>query len=73
MPYLHSDKPERVEMLADAWVIDQVIDWFGKDLAVRKTDDPDKIIISLWANPYAMSLWAVCELYRSNFPGTPTK
>ena len=59
MPYLHSDKPERVEMLADAWVIDQVIDWFGKDLAVRETDDPEKIIISLWANPYAMSLWAL--------------
>ena len=59
MPYLHSDKPERVEMLADAWVIDQVIDWFGKDLAVCETDDPEKIIISLWANPYAMSLWAL--------------
>jgi predicted DNA-binding transcriptional regulator YafY len=59
MPYLHSDKPERVEMLADAWVIDQVVDWFGKDLAVRETDDPEKIIISLWANPYAMSLWAL--------------
>ena len=59
MPYLHSDKPERVEMLADAWVIDQVVDWFGKDLAVRETDDPEKIIISLWANAYAMSLWAL--------------
>ena len=59
MPYLHGDKPERVEMLADAWVIDQVVDWFGKDLAVRETDDPEKIIISLWANPYAMSLWAL--------------
>lgn len=59
MPYLHSDKPERVEMLADAWVIDQVVDWFGKDLAVRETDDPEKIIISLWANTYAMSLWAL--------------
>jgi len=59
MPYLHSDKPERVEMLAEAWVIDQVVDWFGKDLAVRETEDPEKIIISLWANPYAMSLWAL--------------
>ena len=59
MPYLHSAKPERVELLADAWVIDQVVDWFGKDLAVRKTDDPEKIIISLWANPYAMSIWAL--------------
>ncbi len=59
MPYLYSDKPERVELIADAWVIDQVIDWFGKDIAVRKTDDPEKIGISLWASPYAMSLWAL--------------
>ena len=59
MPYLYSDKPERVEMLAEAWVIDQVVDWFGKDLAVRETEDPEKVIISLWANPYAMSLWAL--------------
>ena len=59
MPYLYSDQPERVELLADAWVIDQVVDWFGKDLIVRKTDDPEKIIISLWASPYAMSLWAL--------------
>ena len=59
MPYLYSDKPERVEMLAETWVIDQVVDWFGKDLAVRETEDPEKVIISLWANPYAMSLWAL--------------
>ncbi len=59
MPYLYSDKPERVEMLAEAWVIDQVVDWFGKDLAVRETENPEKVIISLWANPYAMSLWAL--------------
>ena len=59
MPYLYSDKPERIEFIADAWVIDQVIDWFGKDLAIRKTADPEKIIIGLWASPYAMSLWAL--------------
>lgn len=59
MPYLHSGKPERIEMIAETWVIDQVVDWFGKDLVVRKTDDPEKISISLWANPYAMSLWAL--------------
>ncbi len=59
MPYLYSDKPERIEILADTWVIDQVIDWFGKDIAVRKTDNPDKISISLWSSPYAMELWAL--------------
>lgn len=59
MPYLFSDKPERVELLAETWVIDQVIDWFGKDIAIRKTDDPEKVIVSLWASPHAMSLWAM--------------
>ena len=36
-----------------------MVDWFGKDIAVRKTDDPEKVIISLWASPNAMEHWAM--------------
>ena len=32
MPYMFFDEPERVQFIADAWAIDQVIDWFGKDI-----------------------------------------
>ena len=35
---MFSDTPETVEMLAVDWIIDQVIDWFGKDIKIDKTN-----------------------------------
>ena len=35
MPYMFSDTPEMIEMLAVDWIIDQVIDWFGKDIKIE--------------------------------------
>ena len=58
MPYMYTDEPERIEFTTETWMVDQVVDWFGKDIAVRKTDDPEKVIISLWASPNAMEHWA---------------
>lgn len=59
MPYMYTDEPERIEFATEPWMIDQVIDWFGKDIAVRKTDDENKVIVSLWASPNAMEHWAM--------------
>ena len=59
MPYMYTDEPERIEFATEPWMVDQVIDWFGKDIAVRKTDDENKVIVSLWASPNAMEHWAL--------------
>ena len=59
MPYMYTDEPERIEFTAEPDIVDQVIDWFGKDITVRKTDDENKVIISLWASPNAMEHWAM--------------
>lgn len=59
MPYMYTDEPERIEFVTESWMVDQVIDWFGKDIAVRKTDDENKVIVSLWASPNAMEHWAM--------------
>jgi predicted DNA-binding transcriptional regulator YafY len=59
MPYMYTDEPERIEFVTVPSIVDQVIDWFGKDIAVRGADDPDKVIISLWASPNAMEHWAL--------------
>ena len=59
MPYMYTDDPERIEFITKSGIIDQVIDWFGKDIAIRKTDDPDRVIVSLWASPCAMEHWAM--------------
>lgn len=59
MPYMYTDQPERIEMTVWEGIIDQVIDWFGKDITVEKTHDPQTVRISLWASPSAMGHWAM--------------
>lgn len=59
MPYLFTDPPERVELIADAAIIDQIIDWFGKEIEIFKTDDANRVRISLRASPSAMQHWAM--------------
>jgi len=59
LPYMYTDEPERIEFITTPGIVDQVIDWFGKDITIRKTDDSDKVIVSLWSSPNAMEHWAM--------------
>lgn len=59
MPYMYVDKPEPVEFTADAGIIDQIIDWFGTDVRIMKTDDESRVRVSLRASPTAMEYWAL--------------
>ena len=58
MPYLFTDKPERVTFVAENGIIDQIIEWFGKDVRILKKDD-DHVEVSLTASPKAMEYWAL--------------
>ncbi|MBQ7605537.1 MAG: WYL domain-containing protein, partial [Firmicutes bacterium] len=53
------DEPERIDFTADKIIVDQVIDWFGKDITISETDDESKVSISLTASPMAMKYWAL--------------
>ncbi len=59
MPYLFSDRIQRVDFIADEWLIDQVIDWFGKDIRVTKEPEEGKIRVSLMVSAKAMEYWAL--------------
>ena len=59
MPYMYTDKPERIEFLADAGIIDQIIDWFGDEVRFMKTEDEDRVKVSIKASPKAMEHWAM--------------
>lgn len=58
MPYLFTDKPERITFVADNSIIDQIIEWFGKDVRMLKKDDAH-VEVSLNASPTAMEYWAL--------------
>ena len=59
MPYMFTDTPERVEFIADVEIVDQIVDWFGKDVRMRLlAEDESKVFVSLMASPMAMEHWA---------------
>lgn len=59
MPYLFTDTPVRVQMIVDINMVDQVLDWFGKDIIINKTQDEQKVRVSLMSSPTAMEHWAL--------------
>ena len=59
MPYMYSDTPENIDFIADAQIIDQIIDWFGTNIEIRKTDDEAKVKVSVKASPTALAFWAL--------------
>ena len=59
MPYMYTDKPVPVVFIADAGIIDQIVDWFGTDIRIMKTDDENKVRVTVKASPNAMEHWAM--------------
>ena len=57
LPYMFADKLEYVEFLTDESVLDQVVDWFGKDIKIE--DIGGRYKISFLASPTAMEYWAL--------------
>lgn len=59
MPYMYTDEPERIQFIASKCIVDQVIDWFGKDIKIENTDNEHEVKVSLLASPSAMEHWAM--------------
>ena len=60
MPYMYTDTPERIEFIADEYIVDQIIDWFGKDIKMSTLPDNEKKVkVELFASPNAMEYWAL--------------
>lgn len=60
MPYMYTDTPERIEFIAEEWIVDQIVDWFGKDIRMSKLPDDDKKVkVELIVSPLAMEYWAL--------------
>ena len=58
MPYMFFDEPQPIEFIADGWVIDQIIDWFGKDIRIEERQD-GRFLVKVQASVNAMEYWAM--------------
>lgn len=59
MPYMYSDAPEWIKLIADACIVDQIVDWFGTDIRMSTLEDQDKVSVEIKASPNAMEHWAI--------------
>ena len=60
LPYMFSDKPVQITFRADASNLNQIIDWFGKEITVQQDpDDKNKILAAVKTSPTAMKYWAM--------------
>lgn len=57
LPYMFTDTPEQIELLADNSVVDQIVDWFGYDIQIAPQDDG--VRVQLKSSPNAMTYWAL--------------
>lgn len=56
-PYMFSDKVVKVTFMTEEWMLNQVIDWFGKDIQINKKNS--KIEVTLYASHEAMKYWCM--------------
>jgi predicted DNA-binding transcriptional regulator YafY len=57
-PYMYSDKAEKVSFISKIYMLNQIIDWFGKDILIEKVDEK-KIKVTLKVSLDAMEYWAM--------------
>lgn len=58
MPYMFADEPQRIEFIADDWAIDQIVDWFGREIAIEGRQD-GRFLVRVKASINAMEYWAM--------------
>lgn len=64
MPYMYTDQQERIDFIADAIIIDQIVDWFGMGARIINTEDKNKVKVSIKASPTAMEHWAMQYIHH---------
>ena len=57
MPYMFADEIQTVTFRAEPWAIDQTIDWFGKDITIKKEDET--FLVTVKTSLRAMEFWAM--------------
>ena len=58
LPYMFTDETEKITFVCDGTVIDQVVDWFGKNINILDLGG-EKYEVTVTASPNAMEYWAM--------------
>lgn len=58
LPYMFSDKPERVEFVCDERMLDQAMDWFGKSIIITQYGE-QRYKVEVTVSLMAMRYWVL--------------
>ncbi len=58
LPYMFTDKPVKIVLECENFMVDQLIDWFGYGVDFKRSDD-NTIIATLTASVNAMEFWCL--------------
>lgn len=57
MPYMFADEIKKITFRAEPWAIDQIVDWFGKDIEIKS--DGEKFLVTVKSGLLSMEFWAM--------------
>lgn len=57
LPYMFTDKPQPIEFIADIRFVDQIVDWFGRDISIERINE-NQVRVEIKASVLAMEHWA---------------
>lgn len=57
-PYMFTDKPQKIVLKVNNKIINDIFDWFGKNVLIKKENE-DFSIVSFNASTMAMKFWAM--------------
>ena len=58
-PYMYSDQPQHIKVKCSAKMVDEIIDWFGMDVAFQKKENSNDFIAMINSSPKAFVYWAI--------------
>lgn len=57
--YMYRGNAEEVRFLADAEILGDILDWFGKDIQIKAGEKVGTVEVTVQVNPTAMTHWAL--------------
>lgn len=57
--YMFGGPSARIKLLVPEWIMNEIVDWFGKNIRIRKTEAEGTVEIVLNCNENAMFYWAL--------------
>ena len=57
LPYMFSDKIEKVEFYAEDEIVDQIVEWFGSNAHFER--EQRRLKVAVYVSPHAMEYWAM--------------